>query len=77
MANTTTVLIAGDFYNEYELYETNNIDDLKSWFVECWNGNYKPLDTTKHALIGSQDDICTDDAIKQADITIYVADLIS
>ena len=69
------ILVTGDFYSEYELYETNFIDDLKAWIKAALNGENKPLDSNKHKLIGSHDTICTDDAIKQADMTIYVADL--
>lgn len=75
------VLITTDFFSDYELYETSDADDLKRFAIEtakAWNGEceYPELDESKHHLIGSMDDISTEEATAQADMIIYPLDLI-
>ena len=70
------VLIAADFLSEYELYETNDIEDLKDITRRFENGENVAPDTTKHKLIGSQDDMLASEARAAADEIIYVCDLI-
>lgn len=65
------ILIATSFYSEFELYETDDRDDLIKAFTEAENGNPLELDETKHTLLGSHDDISTGDARAAADEIIY------
>lgn len=71
----TTILVTTDFYSEFELYETTDPDDLKEYLTALYNGESVEIDETKHELIGSQDDIDTQDAINAADETIYCYEL--
>lgn len=74
-----TVLITTDFYAEYELYKTDDIDDLKHVTKLMVNGDdvIEP-DPAHHKLIGSNlgtgKDIDTQTAIKMADEIIYLSD---
>lgn len=68
------VLITEDFYTDYELYETEDINELKDYISHMSNGESAELDETRHILIGSQDDIDTETAIKEADEIIYISD---
>ena len=60
------VMITSDFYSEYELYRTEDPEDIKKDITN--------IDTSKHELIGSHDDIWTDEALKMADEVIYIED---
>lgn len=68
------VLITEDFYSNYELYETEDISELKDYVSLMANGKSAELDETRHILVGSQDDIDTETAIKEADEIIYISD---
>lgn len=70
------VLIASDFYSEYELYETDDIDDLREVTRRMANGEDVSPDETKHTLLGSQDDYWLEDVQAEADETIFITDLI-
>lgn len=72
----TTILVTTDFYSEFELYETTDPDDLKEYLTKLYSGEDVELDEAKHELIGSQDDIDTQDAINAADETIYTYELV-
>ena len=69
---TITVMIANSFYTDYELYRTGDLKDLEdnltTYFIE---GVYN-IDQDKHELIGSQDDIDTETALKMADEVIFI-----
>ena len=70
------VLIASDFYSEYELYETDDIDDLREVTRRMANGENCAPDPSKHILLGSQDDYWLEDVQAEADETIFITDLI-
>lgn len=69
------ILFADSFYSEFELYETSNPEDLKATIKKLVNGEPANIDETQHTIIGSQDDLETDDAINQADETIFSFEL--
>lgn len=68
------ILIASDFYYEYELYKTSNRDNLIKHIKALASG--APVISEGLELIGDQDTIDTQDAIQQADEIIYVNELI-
>ena len=65
------ILFADSFYSEFELYETSNPEDLKATIKKLVNGEPADIDETQHKIIGCQYDLETDEAIKQADETIF------
>jgi hypothetical protein len=69
------VLVTADFYTEFELYETTDADDLKSWVRDMVNGRTRDLDETKHRIIASHETMDTETAIAEADPIIYMSDL--
>lgn len=70
------VLITSDFYSEYELYETENINGLKNYAaLMVLNTPDLELDENKYKLIGNQDTMTTEEAIKQADEIIYIDEI--
>ena len=70
------VLVTADFYSEFELYETKDPEDLKSWVRDMVNERFRKIDDTKHKIIASHDTMETEEAIKKADITIWCNDLV-
>ena len=69
------ILIATDFYAEYELYETDKPEGLKNYISLMLLGSDIELDENKYKLIGNQDTIETQEAIEQADKIIYISDI--
>lgn len=69
------IMIASDFYCEYEIYETSAPDDLRAWIKDMINGRFSKLDETKHKVIGSQDDMDTESAVSMADEILYDSDM--
>ena len=69
------ILVTADFYSEFVLYETTDADDLKNWVRDMVNERFRPLDESKHQLIGSSDDLLSEDAINAADEVVYMGDL--
>lgn len=72
----TNILIASDFYNEYELYQT----DDESALIEYLTALYKDPNTEKELpdgteILGSQDDYFLDDVLSITDKTIWLSDL--
>lgn len=65
-------LIATSFYAEYELYETSDIDGLKDLVKRMANGESVSPDPAIHKLLGSQDDMTTQEAIEAANETIWI-----
>ena len=65
-----------DFYTEYEIYKTDNITGLKNYvaIMALDNTSDIKLDPIKYQLIGSQDNIDTETALKMADEVIYISD---
>ena len=66
------ILVASDFYSEFELYETSDPDGLKDSIKRLING--EDVDTNKHTILGTHDTIETQEAITQADEVIYISD---
>lgn len=54
---TKLVLVTSDFYSEYELYRTSDVEDLKEYFRKLLKEENVDPDPAKHELIGNQDDI--------------------
>ena len=69
------VLITSDFYSDFELYETEHLNGLKNWIALSIVSD-KPidLDPKQYKLIGNQDTMDTQDAIDQADETLFTSD---
>ena len=75
MKETKIILVTADFYSEYTLYRTSDPEDFKSWVRDMVNERFRPLDESKHEIIGTDDDISSEAALKLADETIYMGDL--
>lgn len=71
---TTRVLITEKFYSEYILYETDNPEALKKYAQEVANGNTEA--TTDARIIGTSDELLSDEAISAADEIIYLSEYI-
>lgn len=70
------ILFANSFYSDFTLYETNNPEDLKTTIKKLVNGEAANIDEAQHKLIGSsEENLETDEAINQADETIFIFDL--
>ena len=69
------ILVTADFYSEFMLYETSDADDLKNWVRDMVNERFRPLDESKHQLIGSSEEMLSEDAINAADEVVYMGDL--
>ena len=69
------ILVTADFYTEFELYETTDADDLKSWVLDMVNGRTRDLDETKHRIIATHETMDTETATAEADDVIYMSDL--
>lgn len=66
-------LITSDFYYEYQLLKTSDIEIARR-IAEAY-ANYEnpaPADMDRVQIIGSHDDICTSEALKMADEIIYL-----
>ena len=68
------VLIASDFYSEYELYETDDIDDLREVTRRMANGEDWTPDESKHTLLVTQDDYFLEDVKAEAEVTLFITD---
>jgi hypothetical protein len=70
------ILIASDFYAEFELYETEKPNGLKNWVaLSMISPDPIRLDPKVHKLIGSQDDMTAEEATAQADEIIYTSEI--
>lgn len=69
------VLITSDFYSEYELYETNNVNGLKNYAALMVQNIDVDLDENQYKLLGYQDTLETQEAIEQADEIIYIDEI--
>ena len=67
------VLITSDFFAEYELIETENIDKTKERIKEALSGKDIQIDQY-YTIIGSVDNMTTEEARNQADEIIYISD---
>lgn len=70
------VLIASDFYSEYELYETDDLEDLIEVTRRMANGEDITPDENKHTLLGSHDDYFLEDVKAEAEVTLFITDFI-
>ena len=71
---TTRVLITEDFYTDFILYETDNPEALRKYAQEAANGNTEA--TTDARIIGTSDELLSEEAIKAADEIIYLSEYI-
>jgi len=69
------ILVTADFYSEFELYETSDPEDFKSWVRDMVNERPRDLDESKHQIIGFHETMETEEATKAADEIIYMTDL--
>ena len=67
------VLLTSDFFAEYELIETENIDKTKERIKDLINGKEIQEDEY-YSIIGSVDNIESEEARNQADEIIYISD---
>lgn len=69
------VLVASDFYYEYELYETDDLPEFVELTRQAVNSNEAiAIDGTKHKLIGGQEIFDTEEAKAMADVTLFTSD---
>lgn len=71
------ILVTTDFYDTYELYETENPEGLKEYVKVMANENRSiELDPDEYKLIGTHDEIWTQEALEAADEVIFIEDYI-
>lgn len=68
------IMIAADFYTEFELYETEDPADLIKQAASAYMDGTE-IDTNKHRVIGSQDSMTAEEARDQADKIIFTSEL--
>lgn len=68
------ILVAADFYTEFELYETEDPANLIKQAVSAYMDGTE-IDTNKHRVIGSQDSMTAEEARGQADKIIFTSEL--
>lgn len=69
------VLITTDNFKDFELYDTSDIEGIKEYAKGITEGTINDLDGTKHAYIGSQDDMTPEQAREAAETIIYLSDI--
>ena len=70
------VLIAADFFTEFELYETSKPNGLKNWVaLSLLSAAPIYLDPTKYRLIGNHENMTTEEATKRADKIFYTSEI--
>jgi hypothetical protein len=67
-------MITSDYYSEYELYKTEDLNDIENSLKTYFDTGVYEMDPSKHELIGSQDTVDADDAIETADKILYIDD---
>lgn len=67
------VLVTSDFFADYELIETENIDETKKRIKDLVSGKDVKIDQY-YSIIGSVDNMTAEDARNQADEIIYISD---
>ena len=68
--NTMTILITSDFYTDFELIEVESDKDAENYIQACISNTELPQVT----IIGSSDNLTSDEAIERADKIIYISD---
>lgn len=68
------ILVAADFYTEFELYETEFPEDLIEQATSAYMDGAE-IDTNKHRIIGSHDSMTAEEARDQADKIIFTSEL--
>ena len=69
------VMITSDFYAEYEIYKTDDLEAVKR--IAKAYANFKepdPEDLNRVQLIGNEDNIESEPAVKMADKILYIGD---
>ena len=67
------LLVTSDFFADYELIETENIDETKKRIKDLVSGKDVKIDQY-YSIIGSVDNMTAEDARNQADEIIYISD---
>ena len=67
------VLLTSDFFADFELIETENIDKTKGRIKEALSGKDIQIDQY-YTVIGSSDNMTTEEAQKAANEVIYLSD---
>jgi len=70
------IMISSDFYGEYELIKATDAEAVREYARKAANGIDADLPADAE-IIGSSDDITTDEAIQTADEIIFISDLIA
>ena len=69
------ILIAADFFAEFELYETSDPAGLVDWIKKAATGTDPGrLDDKKNRLLGSHDNMTTETARSLADRVMFTSD---
>lgn len=76
MTKSKKIFVTEDFYAYFELYETTDPDDFKTWVSDMVNERYRKIDDSKHKLIGDCNTMDTDEATEMADEIIWCNDLV-
>ena len=67
------VLLTSDFFAEYELIQTENIDKTKERIKDALSGKDMQIDQY-YTIIGSMDDMTAEEAQAAADQVLYISD---
>lgn len=67
------VLLTSDFFADYELIETENIDKTKERIKDLVSGKDIQIDQY-YSIIGSVDNMTTQEAQAAADQVLYISD---
>lgn len=65
------ILITSDFYYDYELIETDSVASAEKYIYACLNNKDIP---TNIFLLGSSNDMDTDEVLRQADEVLYLTE---
>ena len=69
------ILIAADFFAEFELYETSDPAGLAAWIKQAaTEAEPGPLDNKKYRLLASHDNMTTEEARALADHVLFTSD---
>ena len=67
------ILLAQEFFTDYELYETSDPELLKHKIALALMGH--DVDIKPAVILGTQDDMTTEEAEQQADEIIFLSDI--
>ena len=66
------VLLAADFYYEWTLYETEDLEAFKAWIPKMLSGD--DAEGFGYTTLATQDDSTLSDALEEADLVLWISD---